>query len=375
MAQPIILNCDKKQVSVAPGAKTEFTVTIQNLTTLLDDVAITVAGIDPGWVEVVPAHVPVFAQGQASVRVILKPPLDPARAKAGLYSIQVNGASQETSGQQVSLSLALEIQFGGDYRIEVGSGTTLNPQEASFPFKVRNDANATLTLRCTGADPQNIFWYKFDPFQISVPPGGETVAQLGIRARQPALSSEMVQFTLSAQGEWTLSGAEAISAPAHQINGQWGQAEPTTLALTLHPYPQDASGGARYQVVVENPGTSIETATLEGSSAGGLLGFQFEPAQLNLPPKGKAAANLLVWVGKTAPGAASQVSQPTDFWVTARPTSPRTRPGSNKARFTPPAQKKRPGWLIPLIIGAAILLLLCLVVAAFGYSYLSSLYS
>jgi uncharacterized membrane protein len=368
MAQQIILTSDKKQVTVAPGAKTEFNVIIQNLTTLLDDVAVTLTGLDPAWVEVVPAHVPVFAQGEASVRVIVKPPLDPARAQAGVYPLQVNGRSQE-SGQQAATNLELEIQFGGDYRIEVGSGTALNPQEASFPLKVRNDANAALTLRCTGADPQNVFWYKVDPYQISVPPGGEVSAQLGIRSRQSAPGSEQVLFSLSAQGEWTLSGGTVVSAPLHQVNGQWGQVEPTTLGVEIHPYPADTSGRASYQVVVNNPGVSNETAALEGSSADGLLGFQFNPAQVNLAPKSQAAVNLLVWALKANASAAGLPSQALDFWVTARPLSAHARPGSGKARFGLTVAKKQPAWLIPAIIAALVFLLLCLAVAGLAYFY------
>ena len=360
MAQPIMLSSDKKQVTVAPGAKTEFSVTIQNLTTLLDDVAVTVSGVDASWVQVVPAHVPVFAQGEASVRVIIQPPLDPARAQAGIYSLQLSGRSQENPGQQASASLELEIQFGGDYRIEVGSGTALSAQEATFPFKVHNDANAALTLRCSGQDPQNTFWYKFDPFQMTVPPGGEALATLSIRARQTVASTQQVLFTLAAQGEWTASGTAPIAAPAHQVNGQWGQAEPTTLGVEIQPYPQDASGTARYQVVVSNPGPSAEAANMEGSSADGLLGFQFDPPQVNIAPRSKAAVNLLVWMAQTSAGSL-------DFWVTARPLGARTRPGSSKARFSGAPAKKRPGWLIPVIILAILLLLLCVVIGVAIY--------
>lgn len=366
MAQQIILTSDKKQVSVAPGAKTEFTVTIQNLTTLLDDVAVTLAGLDPAWVEVVPAHVPVFAQGEASVRVIIKPPLDPARAQAGIYPIQVNGQSQELSSQQATTRLELEIQFGGDYRIEVGGGTALSAQEATFPVKVRNDANAPLTLQCSGSDPQNVFWYKFDPFQINVAPGGETTAVLSIRSRQTALSSAQVIFSVSAQGEWTLSGQAAVAAPPHQVNGQWGQVEPTTLAIELRPYPLDNSGRARYQVVVTNPGGTTEPVTLEGSSADGLLGFQFDPPQVSLAPRSNSAANLWVWLAKATP--AGLTAQALEFWVTARPLAPRTRPGSAKAHFAAAAApKKRFNWIIPAVIAVLLFMLLCLAAVLWIY--------
>jgi hypothetical protein len=274
--------------------------------------------------------------------------------------LQVSGKSQELAGQQADLSLELEIQFGGDYRIEIGQGPAGGGQEATFPFKVHNDANAPLALRFSGADAQNAFWYKFDPFQITVPPGGEGGAVLSVRMRQTASDNQQIGFTLSTQGEWTGNGVAAIPAPTHQVSGQWGQAAPTILGIAVHPYPQDNSGRARYQVVVNNPGTTPETANLEGSCADGLLGFQFEPAQLNLGPQSQAASNLVVWLTGAAAGAGQRAL---DFWVTARPAGARTHPGSMKASFALPAApiKQRPKWLIPAIVIAIIVLIACVV--------------
>jgi hypothetical protein len=361
MAQQFLLSIDKKRVTVTPGAKTEFNVTIQNLTTLLDDVAVTVEGIEISWVQVVPPHVPVFAQGEASVRVIVQPPVDPSRALCGIYPLQVSGRSQEQAGQQADTRVDLEVQFGGDYRIEVGSGTTSGGQEATFPFTVHNDANAPLVLRCSGEDPRNLFWYKFDPFQIAVPPGSVGTAVLSVRARQTGSEDQTVVFTLSAQGEWSAPGMAAITAPPHQVNGQWGQAAPTTLAVTIEPFRQDGSASSSYRVQVNNPGPQPESTNLEFSSAGGQLGFKFDPAQVSLAPLGQSASVLLVWLASGASGAAAVGGQAIDFWVTARPLNPRTRPGSVKTSFSPPAApiQKRPGWLIPAIVIGVLLLLAC----------------
>ncbi len=79
---------------VAPGATGELTVTVQNLTNLLDQVELRVEGIDPEWVQVVPPILPVFAQGQAKARVLVSPPLDPARVLAGAYRFRVVATTQ-----------------------------------------------------------------------------------------------------------------------------------------------------------------------------------------------------------------------------------------------------------------------------------------
>ena len=359
MAQQILLSSDKKRVTAAQGARAEFGVTIQNLTTLLDDVTVTVGGVDASWVQVIPAHVPVFAQGEASVRVILQPPLEPARAVAGVYPLQVKGRSQEFAGQEADVAIDFEIQFGGDYRLEIGAVKSTGAQEAAFPVKVCNEANAPLTLRLAGSDTQNAFWYKLEPFQLSIPAGGQGEALLTVRSRQSGLEAQTVSFTLTGQGEWTVSGGDSLGAPAHQVNGQWGQAAPTTLGVAVRPLSPAAGGPAQYLVQVSNPGPNPEAAGLEGSSADGRLGFQFDPPQLSLSPNSTAQSNLLVWQVNPAAGAGGQA---VDFWVTARPLSARTRPGSIKAIFAVPAvpAKKRPKWVIPVVVGGALLLLACL---------------
>jgi hypothetical protein len=159
-------------------------------------------------------------------------------------------------------------------------------------------------------------------------------------------------------------GMAAIKAPAHQINGQWGQVAPTTLEVAVHPYPLDNSGRACYQVMVSNPGHFQEVARLQGSSTEKQLNFQFDPAQITLPPQSQVAANLVVWLATAlAAGPPSGVPEVTgpqalDFWVTARPVDTQTQPGHMKASFIRPAPplKKWPNWLIPTIIIAILLL-------------------
>jgi hypothetical protein len=285
MAQQIIISTDKNRVSVAPGAKTELSVTIQNLTTLVDDVSVSVAGVDQSWVQVVPPHVPVFAQGNASVRVIFQPPVDPLRVLAGLYPLRISGTLQEMASQPVDTAVELEVQFGGDYRIELGKGTASTNQEAVFSFKVHNDANAPLNLQCSGEDAQNAFWYKFDPFQFTVPSGGEAMSTLSIRSRQPASGGQRVNFTLRTQGEWPITGMSPIAAAAKQVSGQWGLGVLPNLSVVINPAQSEGISSGKYQLVVGNPGLAPETVVLEGASAGNQLGFRFDPPQLSLNPQ------------------------------------------------------------------------------------------
>jgi hypothetical protein len=365
MPEKIILTTDKNRVAVSPGAKTEAAVTIQNLTTLVDDVSVSVSGIDGAWAQVVPPHVPVFAQGEATVRVIFQPPVDPVRAVAGVYPVQIAGKMQEAAGQQAEVAVDLEVQFGGEYRLELGSGTALSGQEASFPLRVHNQANAPLTVKCFGEDPQNSFWYKFDPFQLTIPPGADAETTLSIRSRQPG--GQRVTFLIKVQGEWAISGMGTIAAPPQQINAQWEMAAPASLAVSVNPPRAQSAAAASYQVTVFNPGSDPETVVLAASSSSGQMGFRFEPPQLAVAPGGKSSAVLTAWA--VAPGVPGTV----DFWVTAKSVNGKAHPGSSQAAFVQLAQApapKRPSWLIPVIAAIVILLLVCVVAVGLLYYFL-----
>ena len=184
IVQQIMISKDRDRVSVSPGSSAEFNVTVQNLTTLLDDATVSVTGIEPGWVQVIPSHAPVFAQGQASVRAVVQPPADADKAVAGIYPLQIVGKLQELAGQEASIGAELEVQFRGDYRIELGKGRAASSQEVTFELVVHNEANAPLALQCSGDDPQQAFWYKFDPFQVNADPGKDAVTTLTLRVRQ-----------------------------------------------------------------------------------------------------------------------------------------------------------------------------------------------
>jgi uncharacterized membrane protein len=364
MAQQLMLSSDKNRVAVSPGAQAELSVTIQNLTALVDDVSVTVAGIDASWVQVVPQHVPVFAQGEASVRVLFQPPADALHTLAGTYPLRISGLLQEQDGEQAETKVDLEIQFGGDYRVELGRITSSSNQEAVFPFKVHNDANAPLNIRCSGEDPQNSLWYKFDPFQFTVPPGSEMSTTLSIRARQPSQDNKKVVFILKTQGEWAITGMAPIEASLKQVNGQWEQGALPVLRVEINPTRIEHGSSGNYQLVVSNPGFATEMISLECSSANGQLGFRFNPTELTLRPQGQGITTLTVW-----PTAANPPGQTTiDFWVTAKSGSGKSRPGSAQAAFVHlvqalPERKPRPAWLIPVIVLVVSLLLICAISA------------
>src|SRR2546423_2034329 len=137
MASSVLLSVEPDRVSASPGASVEFAVLVQNLTTLVDQVAIRVDGIDNTWVEIVPPFLPVFAQSTARARVIITPPVNGALAAAGFYTLQISGKAQESAGVEGQTSAVLEVQPAGDYQLKLGPGRAAGYQETAYPLSVQ----------------------------------------------------------------------------------------------------------------------------------------------------------------------------------------------------------------------------------------------
>ncbi len=373
MANQILLAVNQRRLSVAPGASVDLAVTAQNLTTLLDQVAVRAEGVDPSWTQVIPAYLPVFAQGQATARVVFQPPRDPAAAVAGIYPLRVCGSSQEYPGHEGDATTELEVQLVGDYRFWLERADAHDHQEAVYHVKVDNAANAPLQLQFKGSDPASALWFKFDPFQLTVPPGGQAAASLTLRAKNASPGERSLPFSLVAQGEYRPKDEAPVAAPAHQVAGQFVQGAPARLTLALLPPEVETPDGATFQVRVGNPGAAPITIQLSGADAQGILEFDFEHVQVSLLPQSEKTVETRVRLkapptpGGRTHAAFTVTAQPLDSGasaVTAEATFEQRAPAAAEARHWSMA------WLVLLaaafLVGAIGLLLL----AAYAIGFL-----
>ena len=331
MVSQINFAVDRDIISVAPGASAELGVNVRNLTTLLDQVAVRVEGAEGDWFQVVPPQLPVFAQGQATARVIVQPPYDLARVRAGAYPLRVTGASQENPGQVGETRAELEIQLSGDYELE------LEPEEGDgkFVIRVNNNANAPLQLSWTASDEEDALWYKFEPFQLTVQPGGEATTTLQVRAKQPQSHHNIVQFNVVARGEYQLQGGTHVGAETRSLSGGYRAPAPAPMRLNIEPVLNGNSAQKKYRVQLVNPGAVPVTARFVGQAAANTLDFEFAPPELSVSPHGEGTAMLVV-----RPLSSFGQSEPETFRVLALPDNNQVEPVAVEETFVPPSAPK-----------------------------------
>jgi hypothetical protein len=357
MAAQILLSVDKKNLTVAPGANVSLAVTVQNLTTLLDQVAVRADGIDVAWVEVLPPYLPVFAQGEATARIVIQPPREPARAVAGRYPLRVRGTSQEFPGQESEAESQLQVQLVGDYRFWLDRETR-DGQEAVFPLKVQNSSNAPLRLQFKGSDDQGALWFKFDPFQLEVPAGEVSSAMLTLKAKRTAPEARTLIFSLTAQGEYVLRDENPVAAPTHHISGEFVQGAPARLTISIDPLQVQGRESGSYSLRVGNPGAAPATVELIGSGDNSVLAFDFEPARVDLAPQSEATVSLTV---RPRSVASTPLPEQHVFKVTARPLEGQAASVSSEATFVRLGAETTPrATPFPWLVVLAVLLLVFL---------------
>ena len=362
MASLTLLSVDKGRLSVAPGASVELAVTVQNLTNLLDQVAVRLEGIAPAWVEVIPPYLPVFAQGQASARVIIRPPRDPAQALAGRYPLRVRACSQENPGQEGETETELEIQRLGEYQFLLGPGEA-HGAETNYSLAVQNEANAPLEVHFDASDPEGLLWYKFDPFHLLVPAGRQAYATLTLRPKRADEAGRRIAFGLTVRGDYLLQGGERIPGPGREAAGRFLPAPPRALLLSVQPGEVKDRVPAQYEVLVSNPSLQAITVSLSGVDPAGNLELSLSPTQLVLAPQSTGRA-LLLARPRTGPGAGQRRVH--RFRVTAQPVEGGVSAASAEAALlqTGPAEvvsSKLPWPLIAVVAIALLLLILILV--------------
>ena len=356
MPTQTLLSVDRERVSAAPGASVELAVRVQNLTSLLDQVALRLEGIDPTWVQVIPPYLPVFAQGQASARVILGPPRDPVQALAGLYALQVRATSRVNPGQEGEADAELEIQLDGEYQFLLGQGEG-HAGETNYSLAVKNSANAPLKLHFSARDPQEALWYRFDPFEVLVPAGQQVYAILTVKPKRAADGERTIVFSVAAGGAYELRGGASVPAPARETSSHFTQLPQSALRVALQPSQITDTVPAQYEVLVSNPGMLPLTVRLVAQDPAGNLDLRCNPPQLALAPQSNGHATLVVYP-RGAPTTGQRLVR--SFRVTAQPVEDGVPPASAEAAFvqtgTAIAVKPRLPWVGIAIVALALLL-------------------
>ena len=270
MSAIIRVALSRKALQIEPGQVGELTVTIQNLSEIVDQYLIEIEGIDDTWVSASPSRMSLFPQDQGQVTVRLSPP---GTARAGTYDLAVKVVSRENPVEWTTVHAEVEVApvFLFDVGLAPQRKSTLG-EDAAFRVRLSNPGNVDVTIGLSASDPEDACTYSFEPPQVVVGAGASAEASLAVVPRQPAGErAKLHSFTVK---------AVPVDAPqrAQTVSGQL-ECLPRVVSVELGLWPRrrSAVGAGSFQVQLDNRGNTDLTLSLEGTDPGEACAYRFEP--------------------------------------------------------------------------------------------------
>lgn len=318
MSDLIRVSLSPQEISIAPGASGDVSATVTNLSAALDQISLEIEGLDPAWVQILPAVLPIYPQEQKTARLTIRVPAE--APGGGPWGLAVRARSRENQGVTGVVTLAFSIQGTGSLELTAprtapalaGAGT------AAFPLHLVNHAAVPVVAQFSVADPTGALECTVEPARLQLGARAEGQARLTVRVRNtdlPARSFE-VMVTAAATG----------AAPA-QAAVRFAYEPPPKLELAVTPPAQRCEArtagepvpDARFVVTVRNPGKEATRAGVHAYDPQRIGQYACTPAAVDIPAGGDARIELLVMTeSRLAPGTTRRI----EFTVTAAPLAP-----------------------------------------------------
>jgi hypothetical protein len=210
----------KIEVTVTPttftligGDSVEATATIRNLGQSVDQLTLSIDGLDPDWYTLPVSSVALFPNDQDNLKIILHPSKTP-ETKGGSYPFKVNVTSQENPEEKSTVGLTIEIQALPELELSL-SPESISGRKGTYHIIVNNPSNRETQAKLTASDTPGKLQYHLHPESITLPGGGRTEATLEVQL-------DWIPFLLSGGKEFDFQVAAALpeATEAKTITGQ-----------------------------------------------------------------------------------------------------------------------------------------------------------
>ena len=214
---PFRLLVDEPQQSVAPGARLQIAMVIENLTEREQTYQVDIGGMAAEWASLSRREALLIPHEQAEVMVSIKPPRS-SDTNPGRYPLTLKVALREDP--LIALEALREIDVVGysGLGMTVGSGH----QHGSYHVAVQNQGNVPIDVQMGGFNRERLLVYQFDPPRLHVKPNQTQYVNLKVSPRRMPFggSSRTVSFAVVARS-LDAAGYQA-PVPAHYtITGSW----------------------------------------------------------------------------------------------------------------------------------------------------------
>ncbi len=172
---PFRLILDEPQQSVAPGARLQLTLNIENLTQQPLPVNIELGGLEPEWIKVNRRDATLEAGEQIQAIISVRPPRS-SHTRPGVYALMIRVTQADEPSK--SLEAVREI----DVVAYAGLGVAMQRSRSGdqFHLAVQNQGNQPTRIALDGYQRQKQLKFRFQPRELSLQAGETKQASLTV---------------------------------------------------------------------------------------------------------------------------------------------------------------------------------------------------
>jgi hypothetical protein len=187
-------------VELPVGQPAQITVSITNTSGLIDAYTVRAFGLDPAWLTLAPARLSLFPSEVGVVDITVTLPDD---FPAGMRHVSVHVQSENDPTEFALAQIALEVGTRSNTTLRVDPVSVTGGSSALFSLIVANEGNATVQVRPTGVDPEDVVDIAFEPPVVVLPPARREIVRAEIRGGRPWFGQpkpRVLSFSLDPDG-------------------------------------------------------------------------------------------------------------------------------------------------------------------------------
>lgn len=222
---PFRIVLDKPHQLVAPGARMQLILVIENRGDARLTLDVGTGGLEAGWVKVSRSHVTLEPHEEAEILISLRPPRTSA-TRPGRYALTVRVSRADKPRQALETVREIDVVGYG------GLALAAKPESDQDGYRIvaQNQGNVPIDVSLKGFDPDDELTYQFRPSRLTIPPGETARSMLRVGRRGRRDGSRPVSFAVVAHSH----DAAGFHAPVY-IRHAPARKRRVPLAVTLLP--------------------------------------------------------------------------------------------------------------------------------------------
>ncbi|MDY6892470.1 MAG: hypothetical protein SVO26_01980 [Chloroflexota bacterium] len=179
MPDKIMVAASPANLKLMPGDTAETIATLRNLGPTVDQLVLSIDGIDQGWYTLPVSSVALFPNDQDELKIIVHLPKTD-EVKAGSYPFKIHINSQENPGETATTELAIEIGEMLELQMDI-SPMEIAGRRGTYQVKVANPSNDDIVVNLAARDAHNRLRYEFNTNTVTVKKSSQAEATLQVR--------------------------------------------------------------------------------------------------------------------------------------------------------------------------------------------------